>query len=360
MMNFVFITTIYLPHMGGIEIYVHEIAQYLIKQGHSVDIIVADKTYNEVKMESIDGEKIIRIPANEINGFFFLKNRNYIQLIKEKIKNADIVHLNVSKFLFGFLAKEKRKFNYRLIVTSHGWLYHTQKHKIIKDFYFRHIIAKYAPLYDGIINVSYQDQDIAKKFGVKNTIVILNGVDCYKYSDLTPKVSFDGHFVYWGRISQNKGIFECLKKLSAYKKGFHFNIIGCCEDRAYQEKLDQFIITEGLSDKIKFLGVLPDEQIRKILEETDIILMPSLHEGFGMTLVECLLSGRPIIANTNESYEYILHCTNAQEYLFDFEDETSKIEDKINELLLKKIVPSNTEQFSIENMIEKTLAVYGI
>ena len=88
--------------------------------------------------------------------------------------------------------------------------------------------------------------------------------------------------------------------------------------------------------------------------------MPSLHEGFGMTLVECLLSGRPIIANTNESYEYILHCTNAQEYLFDFEDETSKIEDKINELLLKKIVPSNTEQFSIENMIEKTLAVYGI
>lgn len=359
-MKIVFSTTIYLPHIGGIEIYIHEIAQYLIKNGHTVSVIVADKYCDNVKEEVISDEKVIRLPAREIGGFFFLKDRRHLELVSKEIRDADVVHVNVSKFLFDYFAKQKGFFNYRLVATSHGWLYHTQKYKLIKDIYFKRIIVRYAPMYDGIINVSYQDQEIAHSFGVKDSTVILNGVDCYKYSGLKPKKEFEAHFMYWGRISQNKGIYECLKKLSKYRHVFRFDIIGKCEDKTYEDRLDQLIKENDMSDKVRFLGTLSDDEIREILEKTDIIMMPSLHEGFGMTLVECLLSGRPIIANTNDSYRYILQCTQAEEYLFDFEDESTDINTKIEQLIEKKVSPKNVEQFSAENMIKKTLAVYGI
>ncbi len=359
-MKIVFSTTVYLPHIGGIEIYIHEIAQYLIAQGHDVTVIVADKYSDACVIEKIDGERILRLPAREVGGFFFLKKRSNLRLVCDEIRDASVVHVNVSKFLFGYFAKYKKIFNYKLVVTSHGWLYHTNKYKIIKDFYFKHTIAKNAPFYDGIINVSYQDQRIASSFGVTNSTVILNGVDCYKYSGLKRREKYEGHFLYWGRISPNKGIYECLRKLSEYNGDFLFRIVGKCEDPAYKEKLNSFITSSGMDDKVCFLGQLEDQDIKDLLDDTDVILMPSLHEGFGMTLVECLLSGRAIIANTIDSYEYILRCTNAEEFLFDYGSSNSHIESKINELIKEPIQPINVEQFSAENMIIKTLGVYGI
>ena len=61
-----------------------------------------------------------------------------------------------------------------------------------------------------------------------------------------------------------------------------------------------------MSGNIIFCGQLSNNEIREKIIESDIILMPSLHEGFGMTLVECLASNKPIIANDIDSYRYIL------------------------------------------------------
>lgn len=359
-MKIVFITTIYLPHIGGIEIYIHEITQYLIKQGHKVCIIVADKTCKEIKKEIVEKECIIRIPAREIGGFFLLKNKRNLKLVRKKIKNADVVHINASKFLFDFFAKEKQKYNYKLVVSSHGWLYHTQKYKFIKDYYFKNIIVKYAPFYDEIINVSQRDQNIAKGFGIQNSCIIESGVDIYKYSDLSIKDKYEGKFVYWGRIARNKGIHICLKKLSEYKENYVFDIIGSCEDKAYENQLFKYIADNNMQNNVNFLGRLSDDEIKEYLERADFILMPSLYEGFGMALVEGLLSRRPIIANTNNAFITILKSVGAEDYLFDYEDENTVLGDKVEELLNKHIEPQNVEQYSIENMIKKTMLVYGI
>lgn len=358
-MKIVFTTTVYLPHIGGIEICIHELAQYMLKKGFEVSIIVADKNVKRCTREIIDGEKIIRIPAYEIFNFFVLRNSKYKSEIIDEIKDADVVHVNVCKFLFSFFANLKRKYGYRLVATSHGWLYHTNRHKFVKDLYFKQIIAKYAPYYDGIINVSPQDQDIAESFGVKDTCVILNGVDLKKFSGIEKKEKFDNKFVYFGRISENKGIYQCLEKLSEYKSNYRFYIIGKCEDAEYLNKLKTFIADNKMKDKVFFCGQLSNEEVRDKIIESDIILMPSLHEGFGMTLVECLVSNRPIIANDIESYRYILKSVNAEEYLFDYSS-SDLISEKITFLCSKNINIENIDQFSNEEMARKTLEIYGL
>lgn len=359
-MKIVFTTTVYLPHIGGIEVCIHELAQHLIREGHKVTVIVADKDCKEIKREVIENETIVRLPAYEIGHFFFLKSKKYLQIIDGIIKDADIIHVNVCKFLFDYFAKKKEQYAYRLICTSHGWLYHTPNNKFIKDLYFRNVVAKYAPVYDGIINVSPQDQEIARSFGIQNTCVILNGVNLNKFSGIEPKKSFDNKFVYFGRISENKGIYQCLNKLVDYKNDYTFYVIGKCEDSEYLNKLKTFIADNNMKNKIIFCGQLSNEDVREKIIESDIILMPSLHEGFGMTLVECLASNRPIIANDIESYRYILKSVNAEVFLFDFENEETKIQNKITELLGMNIKAYDVEQYSVDTMIKKTFQIYGI
>ena len=359
-MEIVFTTVYYLPHLGGVEVYIDTIAKYMIGIGYEATVIVTDLSINSVSYDEINGVRVVRIPSRKIGGFFYLKDKKNIDTINKEIENADIVHVNAPKFLYGYFAKKKAEYGYRLIASSHGWFYHTKKFRAIKDFYFKNTIVKYADYYDGIINVSYQDLEIAKSFGLKKSIVIQNGVDIYKYANLPAKELFTNTFVYWGRISRNKGIMECLKKLNSYQGNFTFNLIGNCGDEKYKAELDEYITSHEMKNKVHFLGRKTDEEIKQYLADADMILMPSLHEGFGMTLAECLLSGRPIIANTNDSFKVILHSVNADEYLFDYENPSTDFRKKVEELKSAQIELKNVEQYSTEQMIKNTLSVYGV
>ena len=353
-MKIVFTNKIYLPHIGGVEIYIHEIAQYLLSKGHEVVIITADVEADQLIHEKIDGEKIVRIPSRRVGGLYFLKHHSDYRAIEQELKDADIVHCNDCKFLYVFLAQHKYKFGYKLAITSHGWMFHTPDHLKFKEIYFKHVISRMSPYYAPIINVSEQDKGIAERYGIRHSIVIMNGVDYNKYSDITPKASLGNTFVYWGRISENKGILECLKKISTLPYDFKFNIAGVCEDEAYMDSLEKYISANNMQNKVNFLGRVSDQQIHDLIEEADFILMPSLHEGFGISLVEGLLANRPIIANTNESYCYILKETGCERYLFSFTDESTVLADKIEELKENRVEPQNYEQFSIDNMISRT------
>lgn len=357
-MKVVFITTVYLPHIGGIECYIHDISNRLIDDGHEVNIIVADKNCEEIVVDNIDGAKVIRLPSYEICGFYILRKKKYIDIINDELHNAKVVHLNACKFLYKHLAMMRQKYNYRLIVTSHGWLFHTSKNLFIKNLYFKYCVVKYYMYYDKIINVSIQDQQIAEKFGIKNSIVINNGADIKKFSMPDYKNTFDNNFIYWGRISVNKGIYECLVKLAQYECDFTFNIIGVCEDDSYTNRLNKFIEENGICDKVKFLGKLSNEQIKHYIELSDVILLPSLHEGFGFTLVEALVTKRLILANNIDSYKYILDRTGTSDFLYDFSDDRNSMLDKINKLRHKKVEPKNIDQFSVETMVNNTISVY--
>lgn len=359
-MKVVFTVPLYLPHIGGIEMIVHQLAQFYMGQGHTVTILVSDAEAGILNIKCVEGEKIIRIPCREIGGISVLKNRRDIHTIEQEIEDADVVHLNSTKFLISYFASRKKKYGYKLVMSSHGWFYHTKKNKMLKDLYFKYVIVKRQKFFNNIINVSKQDEQIARNFGLQNSCVILNGVDLAKFYVEKAKTEFTNKFLYYGRISENKGLYECLIKLSEYNEPFQFKIFGKCEDEDYMNKLKGFILEHGLEGKVAFYGPQPADTIKSMIVESDMILLPSLHEGFGMTLVECLVSKRPIIANKIDTYIDILNEVGVPEFLFDYTDTTSSFKDKVKELRGKDRFPHNVEIYSIEKMAQKTLQAYEI
>lgn len=51
----------------------------------------------------------------------------------------------------------------------------------------------------------------------------------------------------------------------------------------------------GLENHCRFVGMLPREQMRARMHESNVFVLPSLCETFGMVVAEALLSGRPVI-----------------------------------------------------------------
>lgn len=356
-MNILLITPIYLPHMGGIEKYVHDLAIHLSEK-NKVVIFTADQTLIKSSDNVEDtGIRVIRVPVKSYAGILFLKNRKDKILLKSLLAYSDIVHSNDCKFLYKFLGKKKQVFKYKLFLSSHGFIFHTDSHSGLKKLYFKFVVARYQNYFDRIICVSEQDQIIANKYGIRNTVVILPGVDIDKFRDLPKARNEKLNFVYYGRIAPNKGIKECIIKLCAFDE-FQFTIIGSCDDDNYKNQLLNVLSTHGKLDSVNFMGRRDDNEIRSMLSNADFILMPSLHEGFGMTLAECLNSGKGIIANTNTSFMKILKDTKAECFLFDFEDQKTNLKDKVLELQNKCVVPVNVDQFSIQKMYEQMDDVY--
>jgi glycosyltransferase involved in cell wall biosynthesis len=53
----------------------------------------------------------------------------------------------------------------------------------------------------------------------------------------------------------------------------------------------------GLGDRVVLAGALPRSEIPDLLAALDVFVLPSLHEGFGIALIEAMAAGRAVVAS---------------------------------------------------------------
>jgi L-malate glycosyltransferase len=93
-----------------------------------------------------------------------------------------------------------------------------------------------------------------------------------------------------------KGHDISVKALSLLRqKGCHFELwLG--DKIPGRRALIKMIEAEGVSGQVKFLGLLTREQVREVMQKADIYISASRVEPFGVTIIEALCSGLPVIA----------------------------------------------------------------
>ena len=105
---------------------------------------------------------------------------------------------------------------------------------------------------------------------------------------------------YLGRLVQEKGISTLIEAAhSLQREGFHTatKIIGDGPERTHLERLAQ---ADGKEHAITFTGMLTGADLRKALNEVDVLVLPSLwEEPAGLVVMEHLMRGRPVIVSDN-------------------------------------------------------------
>lgn len=122
--------------------------------------------------------------------------------------------------------------------------------------------------------------------------------------------------IYVGRLAAYKGIdtifdalFPVLKKQNLvllYVGRPDFFVKGTKE---MLQHIQDRIINEDLGHKVKFLPYRDD--IPQLMASSDVLVHPSRMEGFGLTLVEAMAAGLPIVASNVEAIPEVLSGTNS-------------------------------------------------
>lgn len=112
-----------------------------------------------------------------------------------------------------------------------------------------------------------------------------------------------------GRISEEKGQRTAIKALRLLlDKGYDVKwyFVGDGKDKSYCDQLSKQL---GISDRIVFLGTQTNPYA--FMQDCDIYMQPSRHEGFCITLAEALCFNHPIVAtNFTGAKEQLEHRAN--------------------------------------------------
>ena len=150
---------------------------------------------------------------------------------------------------------------------------------------------------DGIIAVSNEIREALQTFGVSGNRlrVIHNGIKFIGPAKLAAsKEQTVFRLITVGRLNKVKGYTLLMDALKASEfKTWEWVICGDGEEMAHMKRLGQ---DYGMSDQLIFKGWLTADDIRKELRKADILVLPSLSEGFPMIILEAADEKIPVIA----------------------------------------------------------------
>jgi glycosyltransferase involved in cell wall biosynthesis len=68
-------------------------------------------------------------------------------------------------------------------------------------------------------------------------------------------------------------------------------------DNLRQKVLQSLAVTLGIGGRVAFKGHVPEEKLAELFSDTSCLIFPSLHEGFGIPLLEAMRSGVPVVTS---------------------------------------------------------------
>lgn len=169
-------------------------------------------------------------------------------------------------------------------------------------------LKKYRKVYSISNAVS---NDIRARVGIRSPVV-LNGIN---FADIFPKMdygfetSMPVRIVQVGRmIHETKGqhiLLKALHKLIVTEKrdNIYLDLIGSGPSLPYLQSLAKSLKLNG---HVSFLGERSREWIYERLSSYHILIQPSLSEGFGLTVLEGIAAGLPVIASDHAGPAEIL------------------------------------------------------
>lgn len=291
------------PTYGGSGVLATELGQALASRGHSVHFITyaqpmrLDRFQENIFYHEVETPQY---PLFEFN-LYTLSLAGKIADVA-RYEHLDLIHVHyaIPHAVSGYLAKEisQTRHPLKLVTTLHG-----------TDITLVGLEPTYHPLVrfslqrsDAVTAVSgFLQEKTKQNFGTELPIhVIPNFVDTelYKRQDCSQfmrNLRKDDEFVlmHISNFRPVKRIQDCVRILAEVRKRVNARLIlvGDGPDRADVERLCREL---GVAEHVTFLG--KQSALPEILSCADIFLLPSQQESFGLSALEAMSCGVPVIA----------------------------------------------------------------
>lgn len=256
----------------------------------------------------------------------------------------------------------------KYIVFPHGQLYNEtfnlRSSRIKKVFYFLFIKSMLLNASKIIFTTIDEEKQVTDYLKIKlNPFIIPNIV---KKTDFIPN-SASGHFrkkysissnckilLHFGRITKKKGLEFTIYAFNNLIKNGHnvILIIAGGDEEGYKKDLIYLIQKLNISKYIIFEGLIDRTTSKLLLADTDIFILPSYSENFGIAIVEAMLCSVPVIISDRVGIANDIKNANAG-IVLDFNKIDNLLPQAIENLLLNDSlrleIANRGKNFAIDN-----------
>jgi glycosyltransferase involved in cell wall biosynthesis len=296
----------YHPRVGGIELHLQDLAARLVRTGH--DVVVVTPTPGA---KLVNGIRVVRIDAPRAPVFGFLTTPGGVRAVGDAIEaeRVDVAHCHVSivspAALGGARYAERR--GIPVVVTFHSVVPRTDLLAHVTNILFR--TSRWRVKYSAVSErVAHDVRGVA---GAQTLAVLPNGIDvAFWRTEPARRSETTVQLVSVMRLNAKKrplALVSMMQRLGSLVRdgAVHLRIVG---DGPLRAKLGQAIAGAELGEHIELLGKLDRGQIRALFAESDVFVLPTVRESFGLAALEARCAGLPVVAmRASGVSEFIAH-----------------------------------------------------
>ncbi|MGC8608528.1 MAG: glycosyltransferase family 4 protein [Thermoplasmata archaeon] len=202
----------------------------------------------------------------------------------------------------------KKKYKIPLVITFHSTEYDRSAYFNPQSDIIRREIEG-AREADAIITVSDLTKRIVEvNYGIdrEKLHTVYNGVDSSAYVS-SRDFKKERQVLYFGRITSQKGpkfFIETAEKVLEYEKNVKFVMAGTGD---MLDEMKRYALDHGIYEKVLFPGFVGFHKAIEYYKKSEVFVIPAVSEPFGMTVLESMVSGTPVVMSKTTGVGEAIH-----------------------------------------------------
>ena len=292
------------------------LAKGLTQQGISTDIYTCIKGFRTTKIIFQQNDTTIRIIP--LNGISFLNKIAFYHGLSSKIINGkyDIVQFNDdSQIMTPWLVKICHTHKIKTVLYQGMYQKYTGINKLYQigfDFLFKKITQQNC---DIILAKTEMAKLYLENENYKKIEILPVGLDFNKElrtcsnKDIIQefKSKYDKILLYVGKIEKRRNPFFLIEILSNLRNKYSMNVgMFVIGDGPLKKSMIEYAEEKGIISHISLINSIPNNEIHEVYNNSDLLLLPTNNEIYGMVIMEALLNEIPVIATPEAGPRSIL------------------------------------------------------
>ena len=302
------------PRYGGPAKACFEMARAVASLGHKVSIYTtnqdgpAELDMPLDKPVFRDGVEIRYFPVQHPRFWGF--SLPMALALRRAIQKVDIVHIH-SLYLFHDLVAGHycRRYNVPYLICPHGSLdpFIYKRHRLRKTFMELLFERKNIKDAAAIHFIAEEEKKLASPYICQTRgIVVPLGLDLSEYEILPERGTFRSRYpetdgkkivLFFGRLNFKKGLdilVRAFARVVRVRDDVHLVLAGP-DNEGYGSKVQTWLKEQGVLDRATFTGMLLGKDKLAVLRDADMFVLPSYSENFGISVVEAMACGVPVV-----------------------------------------------------------------
>jgi len=156
--------------------------------------------------------------------------------------------------------------------------------------------------------------------------------------------------LFVGSLSQRKGIANLFVAVNSFKHHVSLTLVG-------RKSVDDCAVLNAELAKHNWIPTLPHDEVLRLMRESDVLIFPSLFEGFGLVITEAMSQGTPVITTERTAGPDII--THGKNGWLVKAGSILGIQDTIEELLIGPHKIENAGRAAMNTAAKRPWEVYG-